>query len=109
MSDDLDLGSGHILRWVRWAPDDLPANREKYGYPLPCIDHAGAIIYHLRPDGAEICRGYISFNLPEIQQHFPARQLWDVVEWEPLTLTPSIRCVVCGDHGFIKNGVWARA
>lgn len=38
---------------------------------------------------------------------------WDVVQQEPLTLSPSLHCDPalggCGAHGFIREGAWARA
>jgi hypothetical protein len=34
---------------------------------------------------------------------------WDLVQPEPLTVTPSILCDECGVHGFITNGEWVPA
>lgn len=34
------------------------------------------------------------------------RDGWDVLSVEPLTLSPSLLCRVCGHHGFITNGKW---
>lgn len=34
---------------------------------------------------------------------------WTVVSLDPLTLTPSLACRVCGDHGFIREGTWVPA
>lgn len=31
---------------------------------------------------------------------------WLVVQAEPLSVQPSIHCLLCGCHGFITNGVW---
>jgi len=31
---------------------------------------------------------------------------WQVVQTEPLTVTPSILCGRCNTHGFITNGAW---
>jgi len=31
---------------------------------------------------------------------------WDVVSLEPLTISPSLLCRVCGHHGFVRNGRW---
>lgn len=39
----------------------------------------------------------------------PDFQSWAVESEEPLTLSPSILCRACGDHGFIRNGKWVRA
>ncbi len=34
---------------------------------------------------------------------------WDLISESPLTLSPSLRCLVCGHHGFIRNGEWQPA
>jgi len=34
---------------------------------------------------------------------------WQLVQEDPLTLSPSILCRVCGHHGFIQNGLWVPA
>lgn len=31
---------------------------------------------------------------------------WTLVSLDPLTVTPSIHCLSCGDHGFIRGGKW---
>lgn len=100
---DLDLGDGHYLRYFRWEPDDLPANRELYGVPLPVVEKAGATVYH------GDCASAVHFDLPEIRKFFGERHVWQVVSWDPLTLTPSLLCMRCGDHGFVRDGKWVRA
>jgi len=105
---DIDLGDGHTLSWVGWHPDDLPANRERFGVPLPSLERMGASIAHKKPDGSD-CWGHIYFNLPEVRAHFPASNIWQVESWEPLTISPSVLCMLCGDHGFIRGGRWVRA
>jgi hypothetical protein len=103
---EVDLGHNHWLDYYGWAPDDLPENRARYGTPLPRVKKAGAIISHLKPDGSE-CFAGIHFDLPETKQLEGAR--WQVVSWEPLTLTPSLLCLTCKDHGFIREGRWVPA
>jgi len=34
---------------------------------------------------------------------------WDLLNEEPLTLSPSLLCRRCGHHGFIRNGKWVPA
>lgn len=34
---------------------------------------------------------------------------WELVSLEPLTLSPSLLCRVCGHHGFIRDGRWVPA
>ena len=33
---------------------------------------------------------------------------WTVENWDPehLTLSPSLLCMTCGDHGYIRDGAW---
>ena len=105
---DIDIGEGHWLRYTSWAPDDLPANREHFGFPLPNVEKAGAIVGHKKPDGSE-CWGHVHFAIPEVLKAFDASHCWQVDSWDPLTLSPSILCLTCGDHGYIRGGRWVRA
>lgn len=34
---------------------------------------------------------------------------WTLISVEPLTISPSIRCGNCGEHGFIRDGQWVSA
>lgn len=34
---------------------------------------------------------------------------WELVQEDPLTMAPSILCRICGNHGFIQNGLWVPA
>lgn len=34
---------------------------------------------------------------------------WVVVHAEPLTVSPSIMCMKCGTHGWIRDGKWVNA
>lgn len=34
---------------------------------------------------------------------------WDVLSEDPLTLSPSVLCRTCGEHGFIRDGQWVPA
>lgn len=99
--EPLDLGNGHTLRFVGWGPD-----RElnpQYAH-LPAVGKFGAIVTHLKPDGSE-CAGYITFE-GTVARYLGRSPVWTVREWEPLTLSPSILCKECGDHGFIHEGKW---
>lgn len=111
MVPDIDLGDDHYLVFLRWAPDDLPANRARFGTPLPVVEKYGAIIRHYRPDGV-LCEGSITFDGEWQRQNNASgnftHPLWTVEKWEPLTVSPSILCE-CGDHGFIREGKWVRA
>lgn len=100
---DLDLGDGHWLRWIGWAPDrSIPENAERFK-DAPDDSRYGAIVTHTT-DKTEtgLCEGYIGIN--PINDH----ATWTVESWDPLTLSPSLLCS-CGDHGFIRGGKWVRA
>lgn len=105
---DIELGHGHFLRYFSWAPDDLPGNREAFGFPLPHVPKAGCTIVHRKPDGTE-CRSAVHFDIPEMAAVVKAAGLWQVESWDPLTLSPSLLCTECGDHGFIRAGRWVPA
>jgi hypothetical protein len=104
VSDSLDLGHDHMLRYTTWAPD-----RElnpQYA-DLPDVKWIGAIIAHRKADG-ELCEGAIFFDSETARRVFPDKSRWTVESWEPLTLSPSLLCS-CGDHGFIREGKWIPA
>ena len=110
---DLVLDDDHFLIFTKWAPDDLPANRQIYGIPngepMPVVEKFGAILRHYKPDGT-LCEGAISFDGPwQRKVQHTGKHFWKVERWEPLTLSPSLRCGACGDHGFIRQGKWVKA
>lgn len=54
--------------------------------------------------------GWIPFNVPaadEITTGLGPR--WEVVQFEPLTLSPSLQCGLCPHHGFIREDRWVPA
>ena len=89
----LDLGDNHLLRFSRHGGDVVGATEE-----------------HLRPDGKS-CLGHFYFDLPETRDLLAGqdRPMWTVQSWNPLTLTPSLVCQDCGDHGFVREGKWVPA
>lgn len=106
----LDLGHG-VLAWFScWAPD-RDINPQYDG--IPDIPKCGLIYRHPAPNNPERPRGYcmgaINFDLPGVRQIFGGRPLWQVLSWEPLTLSPSLLCKGCGHHGFIREGKWVPA
>lgn len=107
---DLDLGSGHVLRWSIWDPDlDFnPSIKERVqGLTFPAT--VGAIVSHKK--GGDSCDGFIYFDVPAahwFNAESVGKQYWKVEKWDPLTLSPSLLCH-CGDHGFIKEGRWVPA
>lgn len=37
---------------------------------------------------------------------FASGPVWDLIQREPLTIAPSLHCLGCGAHGFIREGKW---
>lgn len=106
MSDrvDIDLGDGHTLEFVGWAPDRAINPQYK---DIPDMERVGAIIRHKTAAGVD-CEGSIMFESEVARRVFGARPVWRVECAEPLTLSPSLLCA-CGDHGWIRQGRWQRA
>ena len=102
MTVTTDLGHGHTLSYFVWSPDRELNPRWA---DEPDIDPAGAIIEHPAPDGSE-CKSAVHFDVPGIRRIAPNQPVWQVESWEPLTLSPSLLCRRCGDHGFIRDGRW---
>ncbi|HWP59555.1 MAG TPA: DUF6527 family protein [Candidatus Acidoferrales bacterium] len=102
---ELDLGENHKLRFVGWRPD-RSVNPQFDG--IPDVDKYGAIIEHRKPDGTR-CAGMIVFDGDVSRRIEPDRERWTVESWDPLTISPSVLCTDCGDHGFIREGKWVKA
>lgn len=99
---DIDLGQDHFLKFLGWHPDrDLNPQYEN----IPDIPKCCGFIGHSTKEGKH-CTSAVHFNLPNVDKIFKPEQIWQVLSWEPLTLSPSILCKRCGDHGFIENGKW---
>lgn len=97
----LDLGEGHTLVFVEYRGDPK----------------AGANVLHQRPDGTT-CHGWISFAGRAWAKAFDESAkagrvvpppTWIIDEEEPLTVSPSLLCRACGDHGWIRQGKWVKA
>lgn len=101
----IDIGHDHSMRYFRWSPD-RELNPQYDG--IPDEPKAGIIIDHKKPDGTE-CSGVCHFDTPVMQKVFPEANHWQVESWDPLTMSPSILCRTCGDHGFIREGRWVPA
>jgi len=94
IADTLDLGDSHTLLFSSYK-----------GQP-----RVGASVLHLRPDGTK-CEGWIAFRGKAWADSFAPDSIatWEVVQEDPLTISPSILCRACGDHGYVRNGRWERA
>lgn len=91
--DGIDLGHGVTFQFTSWRD----------------IAKAGFIERHPRPDNGEQCFGSVIFDLPGVREAFPNRPLWTLESIDPLTISPSVLCTVCGHHGFIRDGEWVPA
>lgn len=102
----MDLGYGHRLEFVGWHPD--PKLNPQYAGAS--VDRWGASIDHPRADDpSRECHGFVTFDGPEQREHGAGRPMWTVESWDPLTLSPSVLCKLCGDHGFVRGGRWVAA
>lgn len=86
----IDLGHGVKIVFYEWN-DTFPA---------------GMIEEHDKPDGSGRCRGSIPFDVPGVRENLSDRDVWQVESIDPLTLSPSLLCTVCGHHGFVRQGRW---
>ncbi len=86
-SPHIDLGGGNEIEITG-----------KYSKP----GEWGLLWYHHRPDGGECGTGGLSWD-PDDSVH------WDLIQREPLTISPSLRCLNCGAHGWIRAGRWLPA
>jgi hypothetical protein len=94
MSNWQDIGGGHEISFYVGEDDEI---------------RIGLLDRHNKPDGSR-CNGpsSIPFDVPQ-NSHVPDSARWQLVKAEPLTLSPSLLCQICGDHGFIREGKWVVA
>lgn len=96
--EPIDLGHGHTLTILPFPGE-------------PRIERYGCDLEHPRPDNGRRCVGWLVFDLPEVRAISPAPDdgVWQVESWDPITLSPSVECLVCGDHGWVRSGRWVPA
>ncbi len=94
MAKWIDIGGGHEIEFVEYRGDLCAGINDK----------------HKRPDGTD-CVGFIAVEGGSWASVFAPGviEVWRVESWEPLTLSPSLLCKTCGDHGHIRNGKWEPA
>jgi hypothetical protein len=64
--------------------------------------------WHPGPNGE--CVGFVAFDTPEAREvTAPQAPKWTVESRDPLTLSPSLLCRRCGNHGWIRGGRWKHA
>lgn len=91
----LDLGSGVFVSPI--------ADRDDH------LHHVGAMVWHTHADG-RVCSGAIWFEQQTDHEH----PIWTVEQWDPLTVTPSVRAMSGPGmseclHGWIRAGRWVPA
>ena len=101
----IDLGDNHTMQFYGWSPD-RKLNPQYDG--VPDAKKYGAFVSHLTPDGSK-CESAIVFDSETSRRIDDNRPKWVVESWEPFTMSPSLLCRACGDHGFIREGKWVRA
>ena len=104
---DVDIGSGHYLRFTEFHGKRLGAI---VFHPVGPKPPAGRSQWQI--DGG-MCGGSIFFagaGADEYNSHsaLSPSPTWQVLSEEPLTLSPSVLCD-CGDHGWIRDGKWVAA
>jgi hypothetical protein len=88
----IDIGDGHRIVMVKWQHEICGVN-----------------CWHLTAEGTW-CVGWAPFSGSKWAAEFNGKiSTWDVVQNEPLTMSPSLLCRACKDHGFIRDGRWVRA
>ncbi len=90
----IDIGGGHEISYYTRGDDDAR--------------HVGLIDSHVKSDGSPCSGGSVLFDVAE-NDDFPDAAKWQVISEEPLTLSPSLLCRICGSHGWIRDGVWVAA
>lgn len=91
----LEIGPGRVAFRVVFpdAAGDLAGQLAGYRITHPAFGE----------DGANLCGGENGHWIPVGEGH------WTQESVEPLTLAPSLRCTMCGDHGFVRDGKWVPA
>lgn len=110
---EIDLGSDHWIRFTTWSPD-IAINPHYAHLSLLIRENpiVGAIVRHKCKTESGEHEGFIHFHTPltDTAPSFKKDPKWVVQSWDPLTLSPSLRCSCpCADHGFIREGKWVRA
>lgn len=94
LKDELDLGDGHRIAFAEYDGER----------------RVGGNVMHPPVEGKCSGDGWISFEGRAWARSFDGKlPSWKVESEEPLTLSPSILCRACGDHGHIRNGKWEKA
>lgn len=96
----IDLGHGHRMSWASWNPDRELNPQWRDTAP---IERCVVLIAH--GTEGDPCESGIWLDRPGVEEIHEG-SVWQVIQEEPLTLSPSLLCKRCGDHGYIENGAW---
>ena len=91
----IELGDDHNIEFTTYKDDR----------------YAGAIVTHKTTAGAP-CESWIAIRGHSWSAEFEGglpHASWELEAIEPVTLSPSLACRACGDHGFIRGGKWVKA
>lgn len=61
----------------------------------------GVAVYHDCIDGIR------TYHWAPVSPKLPYH--WDLISEDPIHIEPSLLCRACGDHGFVRNGLWVAA
>lgn len=90
---DVWLDENNALEFVRWKDEQEPY----------------MALWHHRSAQSETgwCMGSFPWRKPDARLRDDP--LWELVSWEPLTFSPSLLCLECKAHGFVREGKWVPA
>lgn len=92
----LDFGHGVRGRWIEDSAGHYVGLH--YSHPMPTP-----------PVPGRRCMGSIYFNTPEARAVSPTAAAWVLNTVTPLDVSPSLLCMTCSHHGFIRGGQWVPA
>lgn len=85
----IDVGEGHSIEFIEYKGEISGLHLNHPGCPSPA---------------------FITFTDRSWAKEFNGQiETWEVIQDSPLTLSPSILCRCCKDHGFIIEGKWVKA
>ena len=99
-------------RWPEGAPFDVDLGGGYGGYWFDCgLDHHIALmVYHRCEDRTKHLGGWCIHGVFWERPEGYDGPVWQRTgDDEHLTISPSILCLICKDHGYIRGGKWERA
>lgn len=113
MTRVIELGQGVLMQPVTECPHTPACPHDDAGCIEPVL--AGWVFIHPRPGapdygfGPDVCSGMVYARARGGTGR--PRNVWTIVEREPLTLSPSVQCTSegCTCHGWVREGKWVPA